>query len=74
MRSKTRALGVRNIINALGVKKLISLAIALALITPNITLANPFDIFNNYYPDFLVSNIRQDNSSKDIYVKICNIG
>ncbi|HBY74721.1 TPA: hypothetical protein DEG21_02350 [Patescibacteria group bacterium] len=53
-------------------RKLISLVFALALVIPNITSAAPFDIFNKYYPDFLISNIWQDNSSKDIYVKVCN--
>ena len=74
MRSETSTLGVCNKTSILGVKKLISLAFALVLIIPNITLANPFDVFNNYYPDFLISNVWQDNSSKDIYVKVCNIG
>lgn len=35
--------------------------------------AGPFDVMDKYYPDYIVSNIWQDNSSKDIYVKICNI-
>lgn len=60
--------------SALGVKKLINLALSLLLIIPSITSASPFDIFDKYYPDFLISNVWQDNSSKDIYVKICNVG
>jgi len=56
----------------LGARKIISLALSLLLIIPNITSAAPFDIFDKYYPDFLISNIWQDNSSKDIYVKVCN--
>lgn len=59
--------------SALEARKIISLALSLLLIIPSITSAAPFDIFDKYYPDYLISNIWQDNSSKDIYVKICNV-
>ncbi|MDD2487537.1 MAG: CARDB domain-containing protein [Candidatus Gracilibacteria bacterium] len=36
--------------------------------------ASPFDIFYSSYPDFIVSDIFQDYNSKDIYLKVCNIG
>ena len=51
-------------------KSIASLVLLFSIL--NIANANPFDILHNNNPDFVVSDIWQDASSKDIFVKVCN--